>query len=220
MRLTLRSSAFALGLSCALLAACSKTQDREARSRPELTAAEQRRLDEKRAEDKRAEERRADERRAEERKAERKAEERRAEERRAEQRVEEQRRLEDRRETERRAEERRDSRQARSVGGDPALTPVRATPASALASVATERCDREARCKNIGAKEKYRDRADCIAQMERDKRDDLNSDVCTGGVRQKELADCLQAIRGEDCGNPLDSLTRLTACRAGNLCAK
>lgn len=214
MRLTLRMGACALGLSTVLSgAACSKTQDREARSRPELTAAEQRRLDEKRAEERRAEERRAEERRAEERKAERRAEERRAEERRAEQRLEDQRRVEDRRTP----EEKRDARQARTVATDIA---VRATPASALASLSTERCDREARCKNIGAKEKYKNRADCLAEMERDKRDDLNSDVCPAGVRQKELADCLVAIREESCGNPIDSITRLSACRAGNLCAK
>jgi hypothetical protein len=215
MRLTLGTCV--LGASFALLAACSKTPDREARSKPELTAAEQRRLDEKRAEDRRAEERRLEERRADERKAELRAEERRAEERRTAQRLEDQRRAEDRREV-----ERRDARQARSTGVvvDPAIKTVKATPASALASLATERCDREARCKNIGAKEKYRNRADCVAEMERDKRDDLNSDVCPGGVRQKELADCMEAIREESCGNPLDSLTRLNACRAGNLCAK
>jgi hypothetical protein len=86
--------------------------------------------------------------------------------------------------------------------------------------LATERCDREARCNNIGAKEKYKTRADCIAELERDKRDDINSDVCRGGIRQKELRECLQSIRDESCGNPLDAITRLAACRTGNLCAK
>jgi hypothetical protein len=112
-------------------------------------------------------------------------------------------------------EEKRETRLASSV--DPL---VRATPASALTRLSAERCDREARCKNVGAKEKYRTRADCMAEMDRDKRDDLNSDVCTAGVRQKELNDCLQSIRDESCGNPLESLTRLNVCRASNLCAK
>jgi hypothetical protein len=197
-------------LACAALGACSKD------SRPSASAAEQRRIDERRADERRAEERRAaerreDERRAEERRAERRAEERRAEERVAEQRVADQRRSEEKRES-----ERRDARQARSTP-DPV---VRATAASAVTSLAAERCDRELRCKNIGAKEKYKSRAECIAEMERDKRDDLNSDVCPGGIRQKELNDCLQAIHDEACGNPLDTITRLTACRSGNLCAK
>ena len=102
----------------------------------------------------------------------------------------------------------------------PSRSILRATASSAVTSLAAERCDREARCKNIGAKEKYKNRADCIAEMERDKRDDLNTDVCPGGIRQKELSDCLQAIHDEACGNPLDTLTRLAACRSGNLCAK
>jgi hypothetical protein len=186
--------------------ACNKSNDR-----PTVSAAEQRRIDERRAEERRAEERRAEERKAEaeERKEERVADERRAEERRAEDRKADQRRAEERR------EESRNARLANSI--DPT---IRATPASAVTILATERCDREVRCKNIGAKEKYKTRAECIAELERDKRDDINSDVCRGGVRQKELNDCLQAIRDESCGNPLDAITRLAACRTGNLCAK
>ena len=214
MRLTLHSGACAAGLLCSVLSACSKTHDRDVKSKAdEPTAAEQRRIDEKRAEERRAEERRAEERRAEERKAERRAEDRRAEERRAEERREE-----DRLAEQRRAEERRDDRKPRLASDvEPKL---RATPSSALASLAAERCDREARCKNIGAKEKYHSRAECVTEMQRDKPDDLNSDVCPGGVPQKGLSECLQAIREESCNSPLDSLTRLNACRAGNLCAK
>ena len=196
----------ALGLACAVSTACNKSNDR-----PTVSAAEQRRIDERRAEERRAEELRAEERKAEaeERKAERAADERRAAERRAEER-----KTEERRADERRVEERRE-RLASSV--DPAL---RSTPASAVTALATERCDRELRCKNIGAKEKYKTRAECVAELERDKRDDINSDVCRGGIRQKELNDCLQAIHDEACGNPLDAITRLAACRTGNLCAK
>jgi hypothetical protein len=210
MRRVFIHSACALALACAALPACSKD------SRPSVSAAEQRRIDERRAEERRAEERRAEERRAEERlaadrRAERRAEERRADEHLAAERLADQRRVEDKR-----ADERRDARQART-GTDPV---VRATAASAVTSLAAERCDREARCKHIGAKEKYKNRTECIAEMERDKRDDLNSDVCPGGIRQKELSDCLQAVHDEACGNPLDTLTRLAACRSGNLCAK
>jgi hypothetical protein len=167
-----------------------------------VSASEQRRIDERRAEERRIEERRSAERKADadERRAERRADERRAEERLAD---------------DRRDDVRREPRLASAV--DPVL---RATPASAVTSLATERCEREARCNNIGAKEKYKTRADCIAELERDKRDDINSDVCRGGIRQKELRECLQSIRDESCGNPLDAITRLAACRTGNLCAK
>src|SRR6185436_20806082 len=102
---------------------------------------------------------------------------------------------------ERRADEARraaDERRARPVvGGGPRDGVIRATPASAVANIAAARCDREVRCGHIGPKEKYRSRAACVAELQRDKRDDINSDVCTGGVREKELTDCLASIRDE-----------------------
>jgi len=214
MRRTLIHGAWVFGLACAALTACNKTNDREVQSRPIVSAADQRRIDERRAEERRVEEQRVEERRAadrkaEERKAEIRAEDRRAADRLAEERAADKSRVEDRHPVE------RHERLASAV--DPS---IRATASSAVTSLAAERCDREARCNNIGAKEKYKTRADCIAEMQRDKRDDLNSDVCRGGIRQKELNDCLQAIHEESCGNPLDALTRLNACRTGNLCAK
>jgi hypothetical protein len=199
MRLTLIHGACALGLACIVSTACNKSNDR-----PTVTAAEQRRIDERRAEERRAEERRAEDRKAD-------ADERKAE------RISDERRAEDRRAAERREDVHSERRERLANSADPA---IRATPSSAVTSLAAERCDREVRCKNIGAKEKYKTRADCVAEMERDKRDDINSDVCRGGIRQKELGDCLQAIRDESCGNPLDAITRLAACRTGNLCAK
>jgi hypothetical protein len=150
------------------------------------------------AEQRRAEERRADDRRAEERRADERAEDRRA--------------------ADRRAEERREH--DRSMGGGPRELVSKTTPASAVASIASMRCDRELRCKHIGPKEKYRTRGECVADLQRDKRDDLNGDACPAGIREKELNDCVQAIRDEDCGNPLDAIARLNACRSGNLCLK
>jgi hypothetical protein len=39
-------------------------------------------------------------------------------------------------------------------------------------------------------------------------------------VNGQELAKCVQAIHDEDCGNPLDAVGRLSACRSGTLCMK
>jgi hypothetical protein len=203
MRLALISSACALGIATAAFG-CSKTQDRNVQTRPYVSAAEQRRIDERRAEERRAEEQRAEDRRAEERRLEAQRREIAAEERRLEE--------------ERRADEARRARPV--VGGGPRDGVIRATPASAVANIAAARCDREVRCGHVGPKEKYKSRAACVADLQRDKRDDINSDVCTGGVREKELTDCLASIRDEDCGNPLDAITRLNACRTGNLCVK
>jgi hypothetical protein len=187
--------------------------DRTVQSQPYVpTAAEQRRIDERRAEERLAEERRAEDRRHE---AELRAEERRLAD---EQRAADERRIADER---RAAEQRRiDERRERPIGGGPNEPVLRATPASAVASIAGARCDREVRCGHVSARDKWRTRAACVAEMKRDRRDDLNSDVCPGGIREKELNDCLVSIRDEDCGNPLDSIARLNACRSGNLCVK
>src|SRR2546429_3817584 len=106
------------------------------------------------------------------------------------------------------------------MGGGRNEPVLRATAASAVSSIAGARCDREVRCGHVSARDKFKTRAACVAEMKRDRRDDLNTDVCPGGIREKELNDCLTSIRDEDCGNPLDSIARLNACRSGNLCVK
>lgn len=210
MRVALISSACALGIMSVAYGGCSKTHDRTVQSRTTYEpSAEQRRIDERHEAERRAEDRKWEEQRAEER------------------RLEDKRRAEDRRRAEelradeqRRAEQRADKRADKPIGGGPNEPPLRATSSSAVANIAAARCDREVRCKNIGPKEKFHSRADCVADMQRDKRDDLNSDVCPGGVREKELSECILAIREEACGNPLDAISRLSTCRTGNLCVK
>jgi hypothetical protein len=126
----------------------------------------------------------------------------------------------ERKEAERRADKEHDreqlaaSREPRSNGPEGART----TTALAVSSIATARCDRELRCKNIGTNQKYLSTDECVTKLQNDKRESLNRDECPGGVSDKELASCLKSIRDEDCGNPLDSISRLSACRSGALC--
>jgi hypothetical protein len=138
------------------------------------------------------------------------AEQRRAEERREERRTDE-RRTDERRTDERRTDEREDGR---FVGGGPA------DPSSAVAKIASARCEREVKCNNVGSKEKYSTRADCVTRMQDDKRDAVNEKDCPGGIDRKQLNACLSAIRDEACGNPLDSISRLVSCRSGSICLK
>jgi hypothetical protein len=153
--------------------------------------------------------RRAAERRAEERRDEARAEERRAEERAGERRAEE-----------RRAEERRadDTVNRRAIGGGPVAE--RTSSRSAVGRIADARCDREVRCHGVGGDKKYANRAACVSDVEADKRDDLNPRACPGGIDEKQLEKCVDAIRADECGNPFDNWTRLNACRSGNLCVK
>ena len=94
----------------------------------------------------------------------------------------------------------------------------RTSNALAVLSVATARCDRELKCKNIGPNEKYASTDDCIDTLQKDKVPGVNAKDCPGGVSEKDLTACLQAIRDENCGKSLDSVSQHSACRASALC--
>jgi hypothetical protein len=112
----------------------------------------------------------------------------------------------------------------RPIGGGPtestAGAPSMTAPAAALAKIAVARCDREVRCKNVGPKQKYLTHSECVTKTQNDKRDDINASDCPRGIEEHALAKCLDAIRSEDCGNPLDTIGRVNACRTGNLCVQ
>jgi hypothetical protein len=91
---------------------------------------------------------------------------------------------------------------------------------NALDSIVLARCDREARCNNIGADRRYASRDACLSKIHSDWHDELNLTECPGGVDQNELSECLQEIRNEDCNNPFEKLGRVAACRSGELCRK
>lgn len=106
--------------------------------------------------------------------------------------------------------------QRRSIGGGPAGATPRST---ALSSIAAARCDRDVKCKHVGPNEKYKTRDDCFTEMQRKQKDDLKPDWCPK-VDQHGLDNCLKSIRDEDCGHPLDTISRLNACGTNSLCTK
>jgi hypothetical protein len=89
---------------------------------------------------------------------------------------------------------------------------------SARDSIVAARCDREERCSNIGGGKDYETRAACSSKLEGKTGSYLNTQDCAHGIDQPKLSDCLSKIRTEDCGNPIDSLSRLAACRTGAIC--
>ena len=48
--------------------------------------------------------------------------------------------------------------------------------------------------------------------------DDLNTKDCPNGVDHSKLSACLSQLQSEECGNPMDSMSRWAACRQGELC--
>ena len=91
---------------------------------------------------------------------------------------------------------------------------------SASQHIANARCDRERGCSNIGADKKYASDDVCTDMIRSEWANDLNAYECPKGIVQKELDECLAAIRAEDCGSPFDTLSRISECRAGQICAE
>lgn len=104
----------------------------------------------------------------------------------------------------------------------PASRPIVDTPRSATMSatesIARSRCEREQRCGNIGGDKKFSSTDDCLTRVRSDWKDDLNARECPGGVNHTQLDECLTEIRNEDCSSPLDTLERVAACTAGQIC--
>ena len=91
---------------------------------------------------------------------------------------------------------------------------------SAARNIAGARCQREARCNNIGADKKFATDEVCEDQIKSEWANDLNAYDCPRGVVDGELEECLNAIRNEDCNSPFDTLSRVSACTAGQICAE
>jgi hypothetical protein len=97
------------------------------------------------------------------------------------------------------------------------MTPAART-RSAAEQISQARCEREQECGNIGNDKTFSSSNDCMARIQNDWKDDLNARQCPGGINQHELSECLQQVRGEACGNPFDTLARITECTAGQIC--
>jgi hypothetical protein len=88
----------------------------------------------------------------------------------------------------------------------------------ALDQISRERCAREARCQNVGEGRHFASEAACLSAMRAQYDDGLNLRDCSRGIDASGLTHCLAEIRNENCGNPIDSLERATACRSGAVC--
>ena len=89
---------------------------------------------------------------------------------------------------------------------------------SARHEIVAARCDREQRCANVGSGKDYDTMDACRSKLDGKTESDLNTNDCKHGVDRAKLSECLTKIHDEDCGNPIDSLSRLTACRTGAIC--
>ena len=91
---------------------------------------------------------------------------------------------------------------------------------AAVGRIVAARCARETTCNNVGLDKHWANGPACTAKIGADMKDDLNAKECPYGVDEKELNECLTAIRGESCNNPIETISRLAACRTSDMCLK
>jgi len=95
---------------------------------------------------------------------------------------------------------------------------VKGLAASSVRLITEARCHREEKCGNIGPGEKYASDSICQQKIGADWQQELNSYDCPGGVVVKELNECLEEIKNENCSSPFDTLGRIVACRSSDIC--
>ncbi len=88
----------------------------------------------------------------------------------------------------------------------------------AIQAISSARCDREMRCDNIGKDRTFSSREACISDVKESAREAVGADQCPKGVLQADLTSCLSAIKSDGCGNILDHVTRMAACRPSEIC--
>jgi len=90
----------------------------------------------------------------------------------------------------------------------------------AVERIVAARCARETACNNIGSDKHFTDYDVCTHELRSNIGDDLKTTVCPRGIDGKELEECMESIRTESCNNPIDTISRLAACRTSDMCLK
>jgi hypothetical protein len=86
-----------------------------------------------------------------------------------------------------------------------------------VATIASARCMREARCGKVGAHRAHADRSACEREVARDTLDEFDP-ACRGGVDPLAVRLCADKLRTLQCGTTIDTLGRIDQCRASSLC--
>jgi len=104
------------------------------------------------------------------------------------------------------------------VGNPTTTSAVVVDNAHAINALTKARCDREDACNNLGADKKYDSFDACTREIGHDTAITLRPEKCVNGVISERLDSCLEQIRTERCGNALDKIERVAACRKAMLC--
>ena len=90
----------------------------------------------------------------------------------------------------------------------------------AVARIVAARCARETSCNNVGADKHFVDHDVCARDVHAKLASDLDRNQCPRGLDSLAVDRCMDAIRAESCNNPIDTISRLAACRGSDMCLK
>lgn len=90
----------------------------------------------------------------------------------------------------------------------------------AIERIVAARCARETSCNNVGPDKHFVNHDVCARELRSKLGDDLEPSECPRGVDPAAIDKCMESIRTESCNNPIDTISRLAACRAGDMCLK
>jgi hypothetical protein len=89
-----------------------------------------------------------------------------------------------------------------------------------IAVIASNRCEREARCDNIGAGKRYVNMEGCLMELRGSEMNELTTTTCPHGVEARALDKCLADVRGQRCDNLPDAFSRINNCARASLCPR
>jgi hypothetical protein len=84
--------------------------------------------------------------------------------------------------------------------------------------IATARCEREVRCKNVGGEGRYATQDDCVVTLEPATRDELDARDCPDGIAEVELKECTEEISSTACDGSLKNIELISECSEEELC--
>jgi hypothetical protein len=90
----------------------------------------------------------------------------------------------------------------------------------AIERIVAARCARESSCNNVGADKHFVNHDLCARELRSRIGDDLKPSECPRGIDAAAVEKCMESIRNESCNNPIDTISRLAACRTSDMCLK
>jgi hypothetical protein len=85
-------------------------------------------------------------------------------------------------------------------------------------AIAMARCQREARCGNVGQEKDYETEDDCVTRLEPDTERELEVRECPSSIAPVQLKACMDAIGRQSCDRPLGDLAPIPECSPAVLC--